>query len=248
MADPTAPREHPAATLFPPLRVRVTTPRLELRLPTDEEIVALDALAGEGIHAPDFMPFGFPWTDEAPSARGFGTYQAHARKRAGWAPGGWDCMFAVFVDGEPAGAQEVGARDFAIRREVASGSWIGRRFQGRGLGTEMREAMLHFVFEGLGALAANSGAYDDNPASNRVSQKTGYQLNGVRAVVRARGSQAPGGSTRSRAIEVLYRIERDAWLARRRDDIELHGLDDEVLVAFGADGLTSPPHRVCSAP
>lgn len=233
MADPSAPPAHPAASLFPPLRVRVTTPRLELRHATDEEIVALDTLAGEGIHDPSSMPFGFPWTDEDPATRGFGTYQAHARKRATWKPDAWAAMFALFVDGEPAGAQEVGATEFGIRREVGSGSWIGARFQGRGLGTEMREAMLHFVFEGLGALAANSGAYDDNPASNRVSTKAGYSRYGVGAVVRRRGSKAPGGESAERAIEVLYRIEREERLAHRRDDIVIHRLDDEVLAAFG---------------
>lgn len=234
MADQSAAPEHPAGSIFPPARVRVTTPLIELRLPTDEEIVALNALAGEGIHEPAVMPFGRPWTDDEPGKRGFGTYQAHARYRAAWTPDNWQCMFACFVDGEPAGAQEVGARDFSIRREVGSGSWIGQRFQGRGLGTEMREAMLHFVFDGLGALAANSGAYDDNPASNRVSRKAGYEPNGVRAVVRTRGPQAPGGTSRARALEIMYRVERDSWLERRRDDIVIDGLDDDALAAFGA--------------
>jgi RimJ/RimL family protein N-acetyltransferase len=110
---------------------------------------------------------------------------------------------------------------------------VGRAFQGGGIGTEMREAMLHFAFEGLGALAANSGAYDDNAASNRVSRKAGYEPNGVRAIARRRGPGAPGGASVERAMETRYRIERDAWLARRRDDIEIHGLDDEVLAAFG---------------
>lgn len=234
MPDQHSARQHPVASLFPPARVRITTPRMQLRLPTDEEIVAMDALASDGIHDPSVMPFGVPWTDDPPEQRGFGTYQAHVRKRAAWAPGHWECMFGAFVDGEPVGAQEVGASEFGVLREVGSGSWIGRRFQGRGLGTEMREAMLHFVFEGLGALAANSGAYDDNPASNRVSQKAGYVPNGVRAVVRARGPQAPGGASRTRALEVRYRIVRDAWLAQRRDDIVIEGLDDATLAAFGA--------------
>jgi hypothetical protein len=58
--------------------------------------------------------------------------------------------------------------------------------------------------------------------------------NGRQGLVRRRGPQAPGGESAERAIEVSYRIERDAWLERRRDDIEIHGLDDEVLAAFGA--------------
>ena len=38
------------------------------------------------------------------------------------------------------GTQKLGARDFAITREVDTGSWIGLRHQGQGIGTEMRAA------------------------------------------------------------------------------------------------------------
>ena len=46
-------------------------------------------------------------------------------------------------------------------------SWLGRAFQGRGLGTEMRAAVLAFAFDGLCATAADSSAFLDNAASNR---------------------------------------------------------------------------------
>ena len=226
--------EHPIASLFPPARVRIVTPRLELRLPTEVEIVAMHERAGEGIHDPAVMPFAFPWTDDPDETRGFGTYQAHVRPRGAWKPDDWYCMFGVFVDGEPVGAQDIAASNFGILREVGSGSWLAQAFHGRGLGTEMREAMLHFGFDTLGALAANSGAYVDNPSSIRVSEKCGYERNGVRAVIRSRGPNAPDGASRTRAIEYRFRLERDAWLARRRYDIDVIGVDDEVLSAFGA--------------
>ncbi len=226
--------EHPIAQLFPPARVRIVAPRLELRLPTELEIVAMHEEAGRGIHDPDTMPFAFPWTDDADDVRGFGTYQAHLRPRAAWTPDDWYCMFGVFVDGEPVGAQDVAAKQFATLREVNTASWLGARLQGHGLGTEMRQAVLHFAFDVLGALAANTGAYDDNPGSNRVSEKVGYARNGHRSVVRRRGPNAPGGESTERALELRYRLERDAWLERRRDDIEVLGIDDEVLAAFGA--------------
>lgn len=45
-------------------------------------------------------------------------------------------------DGVVVGTQGIGARDFAIRREVSTGSWLGRAYHRQGLGTEMRAAVL----------------------------------------------------------------------------------------------------------
>ena len=50
--------------------------------------------------------------------------------------------------------------------------------RGRGLGSEIRAGVLTFAFETLAAEAAWSGASVDNAASNRVSQKLGYELVG----------------------------------------------------------------------
>lgn len=224
---------HPATPIFPPARVRVTTPRLELRLPTDAEIVALCAVANDGVHDPNTMPFAQPWSDEQPDMLARNAYAWQMRARATFTPDRWTMLFCVFLDGEPVGAQDVIGHDFGVLREVSTASWLGKRYQGRGIGTEMREAGLHFAFEGLGALASHSGAWGDNPASNRVSEKAGYHVNGTTVDVRRRGPDAPGGASAERVDHVNYRIERDAWLERRRDDIEVHGLDDEVLAAFG---------------
>jgi len=45
-------------------------------------------------------------------------------------------------------------------------------------GTEMRAAVLHLAFDGLGAREAHSASFEDNPASQRVSLANGYQSNG----------------------------------------------------------------------
>jgi RimJ/RimL family protein N-acetyltransferase len=224
---------HPLAPIWPPARLRVTTPRLELRMPTDEEIVQLIEVANEGIHDPGHMPFAMPWTDEDPTTLAHSAIAFHSGTRANFNADSWAMPLGVFVDGEPAGTQDVGARRFGIRREVTTGSWLGRRFHGRGLGTEMREAVLHLAFDSLGALAANSGAYEDNVASQRVSEKVGYVRNGNRIGERRRGPKAPGGESQERAVEVIYRIDRASWEARRRDDIDVSGVDDELLAMLG---------------
>jgi RimJ/RimL family protein N-acetyltransferase len=71
-----------------------------------------------------------------------------------------------------------------VTREVATGSWLGLRHQGRGIGTEMRAAVLLFAFDHLGAVQARSAAFVDNPASLRVSERLGYRRDGTEVVAR----------------------------------------------------------------
>ena len=85
--------------------------------------------------------------------------------------------------------QGLGAEQFAVTREVRTGSWLGLRHQGRGVGTEMRAAVLLFAFDHLGAVSARSAAFTDNPASLGVSAKLGYRSDGTEVVAR-RGEPA----------------------------------------------------------
>lgn len=56
-------------------------------------------------------------------------------------------------------------------RQVSTASWLGLHHQRQGIGTEMRAAVLHLAFAGLGAVDALSGAFEDNPSSFSVSEK-----------------------------------------------------------------------------
>ena len=60
------------------------------------------------------------------------------------------------------GVQGLVARDFAVMRAVATGSWLGAEFQRRGIGKEMRGAVLALAFDGLGAQIAETEAFVDN--------------------------------------------------------------------------------------
>ncbi|MCW2955715.1 MAG: putative succinyl-CoA transferase [Thermoleophilia bacterium] len=225
--------EHPAAAHWPLARIRVTTPRVELRLPTDAELVEMADLAAAGIHPPEEMPFASPWSDAEPADIARGLLAIHWKLRGSWATGSGNLLLGVFVDGEVAGCQDIRVEDYGVLRDVSSGSWLGRRFHGQGLGTEMREAMLHLAFEGLEARAASSGAWFDNPASIRVSEKCGYERNGAHTLVRRRGPRAPGGASAKPVVEIGFRIEREAWILRRRDDIQIHGIDADVRKMLG---------------
>jgi RimJ/RimL family protein N-acetyltransferase len=170
---------------YPLLGLRLSTPRLELRLPAPEELSALADLAAEGIHDPAVMPFAEPWTDQPPADVARSVVQHHWLRLGSSRPEDWKLLLTVFQDGTVVGIQEIGARNFAVTREVATGSWLGRRYHGQGIGTEMRAAVLHLAFAELGAQHATSGAYEHNTASLGVSRKLGYQPDGVeRDVVR----------------------------------------------------------------
>ena len=90
-------------------------------------------------------------------------------------------------------------------REVATGSWLSRPYQGLGFGKEMRTAVLHLAFECLGAVVARSAAFVDNPASAGVSRSLGYHENGSYR-------HAPRGRPK---VVVNFELSHDEWSLRR---------------------------------
>lgn len=165
--------------VFPVLDLRVTAGDLELRGITDDDIVALGALAGQGIHSPDRMPFSFPWTDVAPADLPLNFAQYHWRTRADFSPSSWVLNLGVWSAGELVGVQGVTTSNFVVRRTGETGSWLGAQHQGRGLGTVMRQVMCVLLFDHLAFTEITSGAFVDNPSSLAVSRKVGYRVNGT---------------------------------------------------------------------
>lgn len=172
------------ARIWPAADLRARSGDLELRWIDDELLVRLAEVAARGIHPPETMPFTYPWTRGTPEAvaRGLLNYQWSARPDIG--PKQLTLEMAVLVAGQVIGVQAAGGKDYAVLRTVETGSWMGQEFQGRGLGSKMRALMLHLLFDGLGTRVVTSTAYTDNPASNRVSRKTGYAPDGSYEVVR----------------------------------------------------------------
>jgi RimJ/RimL family protein N-acetyltransferase len=179
--------EHPEQ--WPLRHLVLRTPRLELRPDDDDGLRELVEEAYRGVHPAEEMPFFVPWTDADPAYLGRGMLQHFWAERAALAPEKWSINFLVRRDGRVIGTQGLMATDFGIVREVDSGSWIGRRHQGHGLGTEMRAAVLLFAFDHLDAVRARSAAFADNLASHRVSAKLGYRQDGSTTVAR-RGAPA----------------------------------------------------------
>lgn len=207
---------------WPLLGLRLTTPRLELRLPGADELADLADLAAQGVHDPDRMPFIVPWTDLPPADRARSVVQHHWLRLGNWSPTDWALNLAVFEKGRVVGLQTVEARDFAVLRQVTTGSWLGARFQGRGIGTEMRAAVLHLAFAGLDAHEAASGAFEDNPASFAVSMRHGYEPDGIEPhAVRGR-----------RVTMRRLRLTRSRWEQHRSVPVSVSGLSG-CLPMFG---------------
>jgi len=201
-----------------PLRHLVLrTPRLELRPDDDAGLLELAEVAHQGVHPADEMPFGQPWTDADPADLGRNTVQFFWGLRAALRPDAWSVHFLIRVDGRVIGIQGLKGDDFAVTREVHTGSWLGQRHQGRGYGTEMRAAVLALAFDHLGAEQARSGAFTDNPASAGVSRKLGYQPDGTRTTVRRPGE---------RATEARLLVRRADFDAHRPEwTLQVEGLD-----------------------
>ncbi|MEV7211967.1 GNAT family protein [Kitasatospora cineracea] len=195
----------------------VRTPRLELRVPTDDEYRDVCEVAVGGVHAPGEMPFAVEWTDApAPELRR-NAFQFLWGTRAAWTPETWHLEFAVHHRGRPVGMKGLWARDFDVTGEVSTGSWLGLDHQGRGFGKEMRAAVLHLAFAGLGARWATSQVFDDNPASIAVNRHHGYLDDGFD--IRSRRGEP--------ARWLRHRLAAGQWLGRHPQDdgITVHGLD-----------------------
>jgi RimJ/RimL family protein N-acetyltransferase len=220
---------------WPLFGLRVRTPRLELVSPTDELAAELGELAVQGIHDPATMPFSTPWTDAPADELPRNCVVHYWSNRVSTSPKAWHLSLAVLVDGEPVGAGGLIAEGFAVRRTFETGSWLGRAFQGRGLGVEFRQACLHLGFAGLGAMEATTGAYHDNAASLGVTGRLPYEPNGE--VIQPRRDGA------DRLLQ--FRMPRANWETIRRDDIAIEGLEPCLSLLLGTDSTpgagASPP-------
>lgn len=201
-------------SIWPLFGLVVRTPRLELRYPSDDDLGALAALTGD-IHDLDEMPFIVPWSRVPDGERERNTLQHHWANRAAFEPGAWTLNLVVVVEDEIVGEQAVRATDFPSERTVDTGSWLHRPRQGSGIGTEMRHAVLHLAFAGLGGQRAETSFYAGSDASRRITEKLGYSLtdHGI--------EEHDAKPTQWWS----YAMDRHRWDEGRRDDIELVGLD-----------------------
>ncbi len=210
--------------IWPLFDICIEAADLSLRPPDDEAVFALGELAGKGIHEPELMPFSTPWSDLKSPDLEKSVLQNIWKNRANFDKQSWCLDFAVFKDGCPIGIQDIRGENFNIRRSISTGSWLGKEFQGQGIGTSVRRAILDFAFFGLMANEAHSDAYEDNFASIRVSQKLGYEANGTQTWAR-RGKPAKS---------LNWIVTREKWVQSNHDRAKIIGLD-RCLNWFGTE-------------
>lgn len=208
---------------YPPLNLRIHTPRLSLLGASDDLLERLVPVVRKGVVTGPPLPFDDPISlyRDSPD-REWTWLRAVWNGRAKVSDAFWRLYFVVVVDDEPVGIQDLIGNEFSAFGTVETFSWLGPDVRGHGLGKEMRQAVLHLAFEGLGARYADSSAFFDNRASNRVSHALGYRPNGIDWATR-RGDPAEINR---------WRLSREQWAARRRDDIALVGVD-ECLPVLG---------------
>jgi RimJ/RimL family protein N-acetyltransferase len=172
------------AAALPLLGLRITAGPIELRGVTDDLLLPLAEVASAGIHDADAMPFSVAWSLTPPDEMPLTAAQYHWGQRARFSPARWSADFAVFYDGELVGSQGISTEDYLITRTGETGSWLARRYQGKGIGTAMRQVICAFAIDHLDAEQITSGAFTDNLASLAVSRKCGYTDNGQATKVR----------------------------------------------------------------
>jgi RimJ/RimL family protein N-acetyltransferase len=200
---------------WPLFGLSVRTPRLVLRYATDQDLAQLARFRRGRVIAEGEEPFDGESTFymESPLAEWravAGEWGARARTSSEW----WHMSFAAVADGELLGQQNITGIDYCRLRTVNSFSFLAKTHQGQGLGREMRSAVLHLAFAGLGAQRAESDAFADNHASLAVSRALGYEPNGTMVGWRPSGA----------SLMIRHLLTRDGWERTRRSDIEVHGL------------------------
>ena len=210
---------------WPFFGLRITTPRLELRMPDDEDLAELFEAARAGIHPADEMPFGVPWTDGLSEPDGAGQFLAyHWTARGALSPESWALNFAVVADGRVVGIQELmvaGLRRQPQRDQrlladrLRPGTRDRRRDARRRAPPRLRRARR--------ARGATS-AWVDNAASQRVSPARSATSPTASCLMARRGEP-----TR----HLRYRLTREAWQRNHFDGIEIHDLEP-CLALLGA--------------
>ncbi len=100
-----------------------------------------------------------------------------ARAIWGWKKG-TQYVFSIEVDGEFIGLIDL--HDVDKRNKKAEvGAWIGRKYWGKGYGTEALRQILKFAFDKLKLHKVTGIAFEWNIASRRIMEKVGFKYEGT---------------------------------------------------------------------
>ena len=88
-------------------------------------------------------------------------------------------VLAIEVD-----AQAIGTVGVRLKEDIETGTaelgyWLGEAYWGRGIATEATQAIIPYALEKYDLRRIDAWVYDWNPASARVLEKCGFQLEGI---------------------------------------------------------------------
>jgi RimJ/RimL family protein N-acetyltransferase len=153
--------------------IRLRTADLDLQVMTEADLPTLWELLPDDVemnpHATTYAGL-----DERANRRAV-LAQGYWRALGLWSPDDWALPFVVRSEGVVVGAQWLEGPDWRADRTVDSSSWLVPRARGRGLGQQMRAAVLALAFGPLRAEAAISSAVIGNAPSLGVSRALGYR-------------------------------------------------------------------------
>lgn len=89
-----------------------------------------------------------------------------------------ETQFAIEVDGEAAGGVGVFLQEDVERFSAEIGYWLGESYWGRGIATAVVRRFTDYAFEAYDLCRLYANVFAWNPASGRVLEKAGYQLEG----------------------------------------------------------------------
>ncbi len=162
--------------IYPPFGVAIRCGDVELSALTPDVVPELVELAIAGTVRPDTgYPFVTNWALLPPAELRLSAAQFYFDTWGSARPESWQLLMVVRRGGQLVGCQDLRATQFPTTRIVHTGSWLGLAHQGRGTGTLMRQMVCAFAFDALGAAQCRTEAFLDNPVSQRVSAKVGYE-------------------------------------------------------------------------
>ena len=201
--------------------IRLRTADLDLTVMTEADLPTLCSLLPDDLelnpHATTYAGL-----DGAANRRAV-LSQGYWRALGMWSPDDWALPFVVRSAGAVVGAQWLEGPDWRSDRTVDSSSWLVAGARGRGLGRQMRAAVLALAFGPLRAEAAISSAVVDNAPSLGVSRSLGYH-DTHRSVLEHSGQTLQH-----------VRLDRKTWDASGRSrHVVVEGVDP-ALPLFGLD-------------
>lgn len=165
--------DHGPGSVWPLHGIRLGTAELDLRVMTEADLPVLAQVMPADL---ELNPHAtrYAGLDERANRRAV-LAQGYWRALGMWSPDDWALPFVARGGGDVVGVQWLEGPDWRSERTVDSSSWLVGPARGRGLGKQMRAAVLALAFGHLGAVAAISSAVVGNGGSLGVSRALGYR-------------------------------------------------------------------------